>query len=408
MTAAARERTVEADGPRVAGGGVDSEVRCARAALLRVAEPPAPAVLRLIDRRGPVDAWQRIRAGAVDDDVLSATAARLAGRSAGELGDLVAADLASAAAVGARLVVPEDPEWPAAAVSALRTRGPRAAGQRADPVALWVRGGSLSALPSDGITVVGSRASTPYGQRLATDLGHRVAAAGLTVVSGAAFGIDAAAHRGALAAAVPGTATVAVLACGIDQAYPVAHRELIEAVAAAGAVVSEYPPGTRPARHRFLVRNRLIAALGAGTVVVEAGRRSGTLSTACEAAELHRLVMALPGPVTSALSVGCHRLIADGAALLVTGADDVLSLLRPDRSAAQDGLWSIDEDRPTDGLDPEALRVYDALDPRRARTVADVAEDSGVPAPAVLSALGLLEVRALAARHGGGTWRRAG
>ena len=143
---------------------------------------------------------------------------------------------------------------------------------------------------------------------------------GATVVSGAAIGIDGAAHRGALA--VDG-ATVAVLACGVDRVYPAAHATLLERIAATGLVVSEYPPGSVPARHRFLVRNRLIAALGAGTVVVEAALRSGAQRTAADTEALGRLVMAVPGPVTSGPSAGCHQLIRDGA-LLVTSADDVL------------------------------------------------------------------------------------
>src|ERR1700712_1304903 len=124
----------------------------------------------------------------------------------------------------------------------------------APPGALYVRGGALDQLPGRGVSVVGSRANTAYGQRVAADIAMGAAEAGFTVVSGAAFGIDTVAHRAALA--YPGVLpTVAVLACGIDRAYPVANTELIDRIAAVGSVVSEYAPGTSPARHRFLVRN---------------------------------------------------------------------------------------------------------------------------------------------------------
>src|SRR5699024_8278092 len=156
----------------------------------------------------------------------------------------------------------------------------------APPIALYRRGDAWPVRPGGSVAVVGPRSATPYGERVATELGAGLVAKGITVVSGAAVGIDAAAHRGALRGAAPGGAaggaagvTVAVLACGIDRSYPVAHRSLLDAAASShGAVVSEYPPGSVPARHRFLVRNRLIAAFAEATVVVEAGRRSGSLN----------------------------------------------------------------------------------------------------------------------------------
>jgi len=246
------------------------------------------------------------------------------------------ADLTVAGRVGARLIGPDDAEWPAAAMGSFAgavARGVRGAGP---PLALYVRGRPLAGLPDRAVTVVGSRASSPYGTRVAGEVAYELARAGMLVVSGAAFGIDTAAHRSALQVMRPAAAssavaarsvTVAVLACGIDRAYPEANRDLLEFIPRYGSVVSEYPPGTVPARHRFLVRNRLIAAFGAGTVVVEAGRRSGTLSTAAAAEQLGRLVMAVPGPVTSAMSVGCHLLLADRFAQLVTSADDVLAAL---------------------------------------------------------------------------------
>src|SRR5690606_23921427 len=175
----------------------------------------------------------------------------------------------------------------------------------APPLALWVRGpGRLGELGGTAVAVVGARAATSYGAHVAAELGSGLADRGCTVVSGAAIGIDGAAHRGALA--VEG-ATVAVLACGIDRIYPASHELLLERIAASGLVVSEYPPGGVPARHRFLVRNRLIAGLAVGTVVVEAGLRSGAQRTAADAMSLGRQVMAVPGPVTSAMSVEIGR-----------------------------------------------------------------------------------------------------
>src|SRR5699024_86003 len=203
----------------------------------------------------------------------------------------------------------------------------------APPLALYRRGDTWPVDTRGAVSIVGSRAATPYGVRIAGEMAAAAAACGTVVVSGAAFGIDVAAHRGALAAqdlagSTSGT-TVAILACGIDRSYPSAHRAVLDAAAAAGAVVSEYPPGSVPARHRFLVRNRLIAAMSGVTVVVEAGRRSGSLNTATTAANLGRTVTAVPGPVTSAMSVGCHDLIRDHRAEIVTDFDDVAGLLGP-------------------------------------------------------------------------------
>jgi len=241
----------------------DAEVVRARAYLSRVAEPPAAALAAYVDRLGPVEAAERIRRGAVPDVVRSATGAR-------RTVDRVDADLEAAAAVGARLLVPEDADWPRWAFAAYPAAGTRELGA---PLALWVKGPlRLGEVAERAVAIVGARAATGYGVHIASDRAGGLAAAGATVVSGAAFGIDAAAHRGSLASEGP---TLAVLACGIDRAYPAAHTELLDRVAATGLVVSEYPPGAVPARHRFLVRNRPIAGIGAGTVVVEAGAGGG-------------------------------------------------------------------------------------------------------------------------------------
>jgi DNA processing protein len=366
-----------------------------------------------VDKEGPEAAWRGVLARRAPRAVLAVTAARTQDVAAEVLIRRAEEDLAVAARSGACLVGAGEAGWPVEAVESFQgalARGVRGAGP---PFALYVRGRSLARLPGAGVTVVGSRASSAYGQRVAGDMAHELASRGLTVISGAAFGIDTAAHRAALMGARDGDravpATVAVLACGIDRAYPEANRPLLDAIGAAGSVVSEYPPGTTPARHRFLVRNRLIAAFGAGTVVVEAGRRSGTLSTAAAAEQLGRLVMAVPGPVTSAMSVGCHLLLSDRFAQLVTGADDVLAALGrhgvPPTSLAGELVPGRDPQHPTDGLDLESARVYDAFPTYAACSVADLAAESGLHARDIIGALGTLEVHGLVSKHGP-LWQR--
>nr|WP_246803713.1 DNA-processing protein DprA [Cellulomonas hominis] len=230
------------------------------------------------------------------------------------------------AAVGGAVLVPGRPGWP----ERLGDLGPLA------PPVLWVRGDrATDALLRRSVAVVGARAATPYGEHVARDLAAGLAARGVTVVSGGAFGIDVAAHRGAV---VVGGPTVALLAGGVDRPSPAGNLDLLERLAASGgALVAESPPGTPPTRARFLQRNRLIAAVTGATVVVEAAWRSGALSTAARAGDLLRPVGAVPGPVTSMASAGCHRLLRDGAAVCVTGVDDVLELLGGERGREDGG-----------------------------------------------------------------------
>lgn len=396
------------------------EIQLARAGLLRLAEPPAPAVVELVARLGAVAAFDAVIHRSAPAAALSATAARTEGRSVETLRAAAAADLRAAVAVGAYLLCPEDPDWPEAATVGFGMAGGRGVSGAAPPLGLYVRGTLPPDLPGSGVTIVGSRASSPYGERVAADLALGISDAGLAVVSGGAFGIDTAAHR---AAVTSGGLSAAVLACGIDRAYPAANAPLLQRISAQGAVVSEYPPGTTPARHRFLVRNRLLAALGAVTVVVEAGRRSGSLSTAAAAAHLGRTVMAVPGPVTSAMSVGCHLLLRDRFATLATSAQDVLDAVRPvdpglfDGAAAEVGnhrrsassgggrVGGRSEVRRTDTLDPLSLRVHGALPTRGTATVSELSTSAGVPAPQVMATLPVLELAGLA-RKEGAVWRR--
>jgi DNA processing protein len=370
---------------------MNEQILLARAYLSRVAEPPAPALAELVAQVGPLEAAARVAEGRVEEPVARETSVRRQVHRP-------AADLDAAIAAGARLVVPEHPEWPAEAFAAFDAAG---SAQLAPPLALWVRGpGRLDELCAHAVAVVGARAATSYGAHVAADLGAGLADRGCTVVSGAAIGIDGAAHRGALGVEGP---TLAVLACGVDRVYPASHELLLERVAASGLVVSEYPPGGVPGRHRFLVRNRLIAGLAAGTVVVEAGLRSGAQRTASDALSLGRPVMAVPGPVTSAMSVGCHRLVRDGA-LLVTCSDEVLEAVAPIGAHLADPPGP-ERGRPTDGLDAAAALVHDALPARGARDTRWLALEAGIPIGAVRGALVALERRGLV-EHCEGRWRR--
>jgi DNA processing protein len=300
--------------------------RIARAVLTYLAEPGDPLVTALLAQLSAAEVVGCIRSGTLPGgvtDAVGATAAESAlQRCRRRLGRVPpGAGLAGPPENGIRLLCPGDPDWPAK----LDDLGP------ARPYALWARGGrgtDLRACWQRSVSVVGSRAATAYGTHMATQIAGGLAGQGWTVVSGGAYGIDAAAHTGALAAK---GMTVAVLACGPDQVYPRGHQELFSAIADSGVIVSEYPPGQRPSRHRFVARNRLIAALSAGTVVVEAAVHSGTMGTARHARQLERPVMAMPGPVTSAQAGGCHQLIRDGVATCVTSAGEVIGCVTTTR-----------------------------------------------------------------------------
>jgi DNA processing protein len=265
---------------------------------------------------------------------------------------------------------------------------------------LWAVGPAyLDEVSHRAAALVGTRAATAYGEFVADDLAAGLATRDATVISGGAFGIDGAAHRAALAA--DGT-TVAVLAGGIDVPYPSAHAAMLRQIRNHGLVVSEYPPGERPARHRFLTRNRLVAGLAGATVVVEAGARSGAANTAAWARAFGRPVCAVPGPVTSSASVGCHALLRAGAHV-VTRAEDVIEFI------GQAGELAPDEERPVselDGLDDTAKRVYDALPARGVRTVDQIAVAAGLPPTQVLGPLAVLELSGLVVRKEG-RWKLA-
>jgi DNA processing protein len=251
------------------------------------------------------------------------------------------------------------------------------------------------------VSIVGSRSATSYGGAVAGDIAAHIAEHGrATVVSGAAFGVDQAAHRGALA--VSGT-TIAVLACGVDRAYPSAHRGLLQYIAETGLVVSEVPLGASPTRVRFLARNRLIAALSSGTVVVEAAARSGALNTANWAERLSRRLMGVPGPVTVAQSQGVHELIRSRGATLVTGGPDVLELVAPS------GAFLTTAPRgpvlPTDALTDREQQILDGVPLYRPAGTASIARTAGVAEREVFHGLRRLRDVGLV-EAGAGGWRR--
>lgn len=332
-----------------AGGGGPGE-RLARVALSRIGEPGDAALGGWLATAGAEEVWRAVRR---DRRPAAISAERWAGfRLRAERAD-PSRDLARAAESGARFVSPGDPEWPTQLDDLGVTR----------PVGVWVRGvPSLRFLALRSVAVVGARACTDYGGHVAAEFAGDLARDGWTVVSGAAFGIDGAAHRGALAA---GGSTVAVLACGVDVCYPAAHRELVDAIARQGLVVSELPPGDHPTRARFLQRNRVLAALTRGTVVVEAAVRSGALVTARHARRLGRHLMGVAGSVYSSRSEGVHQLLREDA-VLVTRAAEITELVGR--------MGELAEPRPTTAV------PHDLLAARTARVLDAVPTDVGAPA----------------------------
>lgn len=298
-----------------------TDARRACAFLQLAAEPTNPILTRYVAEVGPVDAAHHISERTAPTDVLTETQLDV---------DWMRADAAlrTAAELGARFVIPEDDEWPADIFGGLRTLAADDGSLAGPPLGLWIQGEPrLDELASArSVAILGARAATEYGEHHAAEFAYTLASRNVTVFSGAAYGIDGAAHRGALATDRR-ACTVAVLACGIDYGYPAGHVGLLKRIATSGGLVSEYPPGMPPARHRFLLRHRLLSVFARATIVVEAGQRSGARHAARLADKLGRPVLAIPGPLSSAASAGCHRLIQDGAARLVTSADDVITVI---------------------------------------------------------------------------------
>lgn len=360
--------------------------RYARARWTGLAEPGDADAGRLVAAVGAARAI---------DLAAAASASELADVAGGSFEDAVARwqprlrtldtalHLRQGARFGARLVVPGDPEWPVG-VDDLCDHA---------PPALWVRGrAELLGGLDRSIAIVGARAATGYGEHVTIEAASGLVDRGFAIVSGAAFGIDGAAHRAALAS---GGATVAFLAGGVDRFYPSAHETLLTRIVERGAVVSEVPCGVAPTKWRFLQRNRLIAAASRATVVVEAGWRSGSLNTAGHAAQLGRPLGAVPGPVTSSASSGCHRLIREYDAVCVTSAQEMAELVDPAASTLPTRETS----------SPARTRVLDALG-RTGQDVDRLAATAGLAVDAVRAELGMLELDGLVVQGPTG-WRRA-
>jgi DNA processing protein len=357
--------------------------RLARATWSRLAEPSdpngvdlvarygaGPALRVVVESRGP--AYERLRSRLVVLDPRPGL-------------DLLAE-------LGGRLVCPGDAEWPEGFELL-----------SAPPFCLWVLGPlELTQACTRSVSIVGSRASTPYGNDMAGYLADGVAERGLTVVSGAAHGIDGSAQRAVLLA---DGATIAVVAGGIDRAYPKAHEGLLAEIAQRGAVMSEVPLGSAPTANRFIQRNRMIATMTQGTVVVEAAARSGALNTARTAANHGRPVGAVPGPVTSHVSAGCHQALRDGYAVAVTDPAEVVELVgRIGVDAAPRPVGAVRAG--WDDLDADARQVLEALPKTRGSAVAKIAVVAGLGQDSVRANLGRLSLLGLAERDGAG-WRRA-
>lgn len=364
----------------------DDGERRARVTLSRVVEPGDEVCGRWVREVGAREAVRWLSGG--EGQPRGMTDSRWAGlRARAERAD-PEGDLGRAREAGVRFVCPGDSEWPAQLDDLGDGR----------PLGLWVRGlSSLRIWALRSVAVVGARACTEYGAHMAATLGAGLAERGWVVVSGGAYGVDGAAHRGALGA---GGATVAVLACGVDRPYPRGHTQLISRIAEQGLVIGELPPGDHPTPSRFILRNRVIAALTRGTVVVEAAYRSGALVTARAAQRLGRFTMGVPGPATSSLSAGVHELLR-GEAVLVTDAAEVAELVGDMGELAPDRRGPV---LPHDLLPPGAQRVLAALPARRPAAVDEIARGAATTTDEAVGRLYELRALGFVERHGDG-WK---
>ncbi|MEW2389454.1 DNA-processing protein DprA [Streptomyces venezuelae] len=360
--------------------------RLARVALTRVLEPGDAVGGRWLREIGPGEVLRRLTGTEEKERLPGVTARRWGGLRARAAAVCPERDLAAVRDAGGRFVCPGDGEWPVT----LDDLGD------ARPVGLWVRGRpSLRIWGLRSVAVVGSRACSQYGAHMAAELAVGLAERGWVVISGGAYGVDGAAHRGALGA---GGATVAVLACGVDRPYPRGHAGLIGRIAEQGLVVGELPPGDHPTPSRFILRNRVIAALTRGTVVVEAAYRSGALATARSAQELGRFVMGVPGPATSGLSAGVHELLR-GDGVLVTDASEVVELVGDMGELAPARRGPV---VPRDLLASGVRRVLAALPARGLVAVRDIAIGAGTTEDDAVGRLYELQSLGFVERHGDG------
>lgn len=392
-----------------ATAGPSSEERQARAIWTAIAQPGEPIVGQVIGHFGVMEALERVKFLAaklpeIDDMIirtvfqparLPASVAQVEGWAM-RLRELnLEMEYQLLSRDGGTLVVPGDAAWPVMADDL---------GMVA-PLALWVRGNprALQALAPEGaVALVGARCATHYGTDMAQEIAYELGERGIWVISGGAYGIDAAAHQGALASRGN---TISVQAGGLGELYPAMNARLFSQIQQTGAIVSEAPPSQRPAKHLFLTRNRIISALSQVVVVVEAGERSGAMSTANHGAEQGRQVAAVPGPVTSAASIGCHRLIREGAAL-VTSAEEILELMFPLNAVEQNvhgggaaasapqrnSAGQIPAPSLFAGLSSDGVKVIDSLSKTAWKSLEQVARGAGLGTRTVQSELGLMEL----------------
>lgn len=365
-----------------------STERMARAALTMVGEPGDLRLTRLVHEVGGEEVWSGLRKQHLGDEIAGNLAARIAAADPEAM-------LRGVGRQGIRFVIPGDEEWPDCLddldfCAPLHERG-------GVPVGLWVRGNKrLSEVVDSSVSIVGSRSATTYGAEVTRQLALELAQEGYASVSGAAYGIDQAAHRGSL---VAGGQSVALLSCGVDRPYPTAHRELLDWIAENGAVVSEAPPGASPTKIRFLARNRLIAALGKGVVVVEAALRSGALNTANWGLGIGRPVMGVPGSITSAPSSGVHQLIRNKDAALVTSGAEILEVI----SEMGEHMLAFprEEPKPLDLLTLEQQQVFDAVPSRNSVSSAQISRTAGLAQGKTELALRELQMRGLVSGEDG-------
>lgn len=396
-------------------------IRWARAEIMRISDPEDTATAALVALCGPIATAdfltgrreltasylenQLEQAGRSDPQLLASlqgtVQSRLERWQARRGGITAEQDMAWAQACGAWLCIPEDPDWPVA----LNDLAERV------PFGLWGRGNRalLNYLDlSNSQAIVGSRDVSSYGNSATSHIAGDSATAGRTIVSGGAFGVDAVAHRAALTTGTSKLPTVALMAGGLDRLYPRQNTQLLEAIIEHGLLLAEVPLGQNPTRYRFLQRNRLIAALAYCTVVVEARWRSGALNTAHHALELGRPVYAVPGPIFSPSSEGCHRLIRDGLAHLVTDASQLdagtLNLQMPEQGSLF-AESSTTQQSVIDSLTEIQSRVWDVLPVSSYHPVDAIGAESGVPARSVMLVLSQLERLGLAYSQGG-SWRK--
>lgn len=326
----------------------------------------SPGLAEMLESYEAAELWDAIR-GRRDESAWTLKSRNI------DIGSLETATRAT----GSRFVMPGDPEWPSEADDLIRARINGIGGA---PIGLWVKGAARLNEMGGAVALVGSRAATSYGNAVATDVAADLAVNGRPIVSGLAYGIDAAAHRGALAV---GACTMAVVACGIDQIYPAAHAQLHGNILRRGLVATEAPPGARPLKASFLARNRLIAAVSDGVIVVEAAARSGARNTASWASALNRVLMAVPGSITSAMSVTPHWLVQEGHATLITGAADVERLLGPLQPELEIPLCG--EELPLDRLKPDLRTIREVIGTGEILGVAELSVRTGLSIPVCMA-----------------------